>query len=74
MIFPYAEPLAEKAGFLVLKRQPVRFRDHEGQRHRRRLPRARYLSQPGQEGVFEARAIVFRRLGRLSQARSTTRP
>lgn len=58
MIRPFAEPLMEKAGFLVLTGNlfdfgilktsviSAEFRD-------------RYLSKPGFEGVFEARAIVF---------------
>ncbi len=58
VIFPYARPLKEKAGFLVLtgnlfdsaimKTSVIspEFRD-------------RYLSRPGNEGIFEARAIVF---------------
>ncbi|AAK22804.1 dehydratase, IlvD/Edd family [Caulobacter vibrioides CB15] len=58
VIFPYHEPLAEKAGFLVLKGNLFDFAIMKssviGEEFRKR-----YLSQPGQEGVFEARAIVF---------------
>jgi len=58
VIFAYATPLKEQAGFLVLSGNLF---DHaimktsvisEEFRHR-------YLSRPGSEGVFEARAIVF---------------
>ena len=55
---PYAAPLKERAGFLVLSRQPVRLRDHEDERDLRRIPPALSVP-PGHEGVFEARAIVF---------------
>ena len=59
VILPYAAPLKERAGFLVLVGQSVRLRDHEDQRHRATNSAQRYLSRPGDEGVFEARAIVF---------------
>jgi dihydroxyacid dehydratase/phosphogluconate dehydratase len=58
VIYPYAQPLMEKAGFLVLSgnlfdvaimKTSVISDDF----------RARYLSRPGAEGVFEGRAIVF---------------
>ncbi|MBO9714918.1 IlvD/Edd family dehydratase [Sphingomonas sp.] len=58
VILPWAKPLKEKAGFLVLKgnlfdmaimKTSVIGEDF----------RARYLSRPGHEGVFEGRAIVF---------------
>ncbi|WP_213982174.1 IlvD/Edd family dehydratase [Sphingomonas sp. dw_22] len=58
VIFPYARPLMEKAGFLVLKgnlfdmsimKTSVISDDF----------RARYLARPGHEGVLEGRAIVF---------------
>jgi dihydroxy-acid dehydratase len=58
VIFPYDAPLMEKAGFLVLSgnlfdmaimKTSVISDDF----------RARYLSRPGAEGVFEGRAIVF---------------
>jgi dihydroxyacid dehydratase/phosphogluconate dehydratase len=38
--------------------QPVRLRDHEDQRDFAAF-RARYLSKPGNENIFECRAIVF---------------
>jgi dihydroxy-acid dehydratase len=58
VIYPYDQPLMEKAGFLVLSgnlfdmaimKTSVISDDF----------RARYLSRPGAEGVFEGRAIVF---------------
>ncbi|UZK66024.1 IlvD/Edd family dehydratase [Sphingomonas sp. M1-B02] len=58
VIAPFDAPLLEKAGFLVLSgnlfdtaimKTSVISDDF----------RARYLSRPGQEGVFEGRAIVF---------------
>ena len=58
VIFPYAQPLKERAGFLVLSgnlfdcaimKTSVISDDF----------RRRYLSRPGHEGAFEARAIVF---------------
>lgn len=58
LIFPYSEPLKERAGFLVLKGNLFDFAilktsviSEEFRKH--------YLSRPGEEGVFEARAIVF---------------
>ena len=58
MIRPFADPLQDKAGFLVLTGNLFDFAImktsviSEGFRRR-------YLSRPGNEGVFEARAIVF---------------
>ncbi|MBC9032596.1 dihydroxy-acid dehydratase family protein [Sphingomonas sp. JC676] len=58
VIYPYDRPLMKKAGFLVLSgnlfdvaimKTSVISDDF----------RARYLSRPGAEGVFEGRAIVF---------------
>jgi dihydroxy-acid dehydratase len=58
VIYPYDQPLMEKAGFLVLSgnlfdmaimKTSVISDDF----------RARYLSRPAAEGVFEGRAIVF---------------
>ncbi|NWO96038.1 dihydroxy-acid dehydratase, partial [Escherichia coli] len=58
VIFPWYRPLKHKAGFLVLSgnlfdmaimKTSVIGEDF----------RARYLARPGQEGVFEGRAIVF---------------
>lgn len=58
IIFRYSEPLKEKAGFLMLTgnlfdcaimKTSVISNDF----------RDRYLSRPGEEGIFKARAIVF---------------
>jgi dihydroxyacid dehydratase/phosphogluconate dehydratase len=58
VIFPFAQPLQERAGFLVLKGNLFDFAIMKtsviGEDFRQR-----YLSEPGREGVFEARAIVF---------------
>jgi dihydroxyacid dehydratase/phosphogluconate dehydratase len=58
VIFPYAAPLKERAGFLVLSGNLFDFAIMKtsviGDEFRRR-----YLSRPGHEGAFEARAIVF---------------
>jgi len=58
VIYPFSEPIIERAGFLVLKGNLFDFAimktsviSHEFRR--------RYLSRPGAEGIFEARAIVF---------------
>ena len=58
VIFPYDQPLTEKAGFLVLKGNLFDFAIMKASVIGADF-RERYLSQPGQEGVFEARAIVF---------------
>ncbi|WP_369058388.1 IlvD/Edd family dehydratase [Caulobacter sp. 73W] len=58
VITPYDQPLRDRAGFLVLKGNLFDFAImktsviSEGFRDR-------YLSAPGAEGVFEARAVVF---------------
>ncbi len=58
VIFPYSAPLKEAAGFLVLSGNLFDFAIMKtsviGDEFR-----ARYLSRPGHEGVFEGRAIVF---------------
>lgn len=58
MIRPFAEPLKEQAGFVVLSGNLFDFAilktsviSEEFRRH--------YLSQPGAKNVFEARAVVF---------------
>jgi len=58
VIFPYAAPLKDQAGFLVLSGNLF---DHAIMKTSviSEEFRKRYLSQPGSEGVFEARAIVF---------------
>jgi xylonate dehydratase len=58
VIFPYAQPLREKAGFLVLSGNLFDFAIMKTSVISDEF-RQRYLSKPGQEGVFEARAIVF---------------
>lgn len=58
VITPYDQPLRDRAGFLVLKGNLFDFAImktsviSEGFRER-------YLSRPGHEGVFEAKAVVF---------------
>jgi dihydroxy-acid dehydratase len=58
VIFPYAEPLRERAGFLVLKGNLFDFAIMKTSVISDAF-RARYLSREGAEGVFEGRAIVF---------------
>ncbi|SNT02358.1 IlvD/Edd family dehydratase [Sphingopyxis indica] len=58
MIRPFADPLMERAGFLVLKGNLFDFAILKTSVISDAF-RARYLSRPGHEGVFEARAIVF---------------
>src|SRR5947209_4802713 len=58
VIYPYAAPLKERAGFLVLSGNLFDYAIMKtsviGDEFRQR-----YLSRPGHEGAFEARAIVF---------------
>jgi xylonate dehydratase len=58
VIYPYSAPLKERAGFLVLTGNLFDFAIMKtsviGDDFRQR-----YLSRPGQEGMFEGRAIVF---------------
>jgi xylonate dehydratase len=58
VIFPYARPLKESAGFLLLSGNLFELAIMKtsviGEEFRKR-----YLSRPGHEGVFEGRAIVF---------------
>lgn len=58
VIYPYSAPLRERAGFLVLKGNLFDFAIMKTSVISEEF-RKRYLSQPGREGVFEARAIVF---------------
>jgi dihydroxy-acid dehydratase len=58
VIFPYSAPLKERAGFLVLKGNLFDFAIMKTSVISEEF-RQRYLSRPGAEGVFEARAIVF---------------
>ena len=58
VILPYAAPLKQAAGFLVLKGNLFDFAIMKTSVISDEF-RARYLSLPGREGVFEGRAIVF---------------
>jgi xylonate dehydratase len=58
MIWPFAAPLKEKAGFFVLSGNLFDFAIMKTSVISEEF-RARYLSRPGNEGVFECRAIVF---------------
>ncbi|PZU24316.1 MAG: dihydroxy-acid dehydratase [Shinella sp.] len=58
VIKPYAEPLKERAGFLVLKGNLFDFAIMKMSVVSPEF-RKRYLSEPGREGIFEGRAIVF---------------
>ena len=58
MIRPFADPLQGKAGFLTLKGNLFEFAVMKTSVISDEF-RSRYLSRPGAEGVFEARAIVF---------------
>jgi len=58
VIFPYAAPLKEQAGFQVLKGNLFDFAIMKTSVISPEF-RQRYLSEPGREGVLECRAIVF---------------
>jgi dihydroxy-acid dehydratase len=58
VILPFAAPLRDRAGFLVLKGNLFDFAIMKTSVISEEF-RARYLSIPGREGVFEGRAIVF---------------
>ncbi|MBD9395697.1 IlvD/Edd family dehydratase [Acidovorax sp. ACV01] len=58
VIRPFSAPLMEKAGFLVLSGNLFDFGIMKTSVISEAF-RARYLSRPGQEGIFEARAVVF---------------
>ena len=58
VIYPFAQPLMQKAGFLVLSGNLFDFGVLKTSVISEAF-RQRYLNQPGQEGVFEARAVVF---------------
>lgn len=58
VIFPFARPLRENAGFLVLSGNLFDFAIMKTSVISSEF-RARYLSEPGCENVFECRAIVF---------------
>ncbi len=58
MIRPFADPLMERAGFMVLKGNLFDFGVLKTSVISDEF-RQRYLCRPGAEGVFEARAVVF---------------
>jgi dihydroxy-acid dehydratase len=58
VIYPFDSPLRERAGFLVLKGNLFDFAIMKTSVISAEF-RARYLSEPGREGIFEGRAIVF---------------
>jgi len=58
VIRPFDAPLMPKAGFLVLSGNLFDFGILKTSVISQRF-RERYLSRPGQEGIFEARAVVF---------------
>lgn len=58
MIRPYSDPLMADAGFMVLSGNLFDFAIMKTSVISEEF-RARYLSRPGAEGVFEARAVVF---------------
>ncbi|WP_269429163.1 IlvD/Edd family dehydratase [Sphingomonas sp. 37zxx] len=58
VIWPYDAPLKERAGFLVLKGNLFDFAIMKTSVISDAF-RARYLSRPGEENIFEGRAIVF---------------
>lgn len=58
VIKPYAEPMRERAGFLVLKGNLFDFAIMKTSVISEGF-RLRYLNEPGREGIFEGRAIVF---------------
>ena len=58
VIYPFDAPLRERAGFLVLRGNLFDFAVMKTSVISAEF-RARYLSQPGAEDMFEARAIVF---------------
>ena len=58
MIRPYDDPLMDRAGFLVMRGNLFDFAIMKTSVISDDF-RARYLSEPGREGVFEGRAVVF---------------
>jgi len=58
MIYPFSAPLRERAGFLVLKGNLFDFAIMKTSVISEAF-RERYLSTPGQENIFECRAVVF---------------
>ena len=58
VIYPFDAPLKERAGFLVLRGNLFDFAIMKTSVISDEF-RARYLSAPGREGIFEGRAVVF---------------
>ena len=58
VIRAFDKPLKKRGRLPVLKRQPVRLRDHEDQRDLRRVPRPLPL-QPGRPDGLRGPAVVF---------------
>lgn len=58
MVLPFEEPLMQRAGFLVLSGNLFEFGILKTSVISEEF-RQRYLSRAGEEGVFEARAVVF---------------
>lgn len=58
VIYPYASPLKECAGFLVLKGNLFDFAIMKMSVISEEF-RSRYLQEPGREGIFEGKAVVF---------------
>lgn len=58
VIRPYAQPLRARAGFAVLRGNLFDFAIMKTSVISEEF-RRRYLSEPGREGIFEARAVVF---------------
>lgn len=58
VIRPFAQPLRERAGFIVLSGNLFDFAIMKTSVISEEFSR-RYLSRPGEQGIFEARAIVF---------------
>lgn len=58
VIYPYAAPLKECAGFLVLKGNLFDFAIMKMSVISEEF-RTRYLQEPGREGIFEGKAVVF---------------
>jgi dihydroxy-acid dehydratase len=58
VIKPYGEPMRERAGFLVLKGNLFDFAIMKTSVISEGF-RLRYLNEPGREGIFEGRAVVF---------------
>ena len=58
VVYPYERPLKKQAGFFVLKGNLFDFAIMKTSVISEQF-RARYLSRPGEENIFECRAVVF---------------